>query len=35
MQKVIDLINNNKENNKPTISFEFFPPRTEDGILFY
>lgn len=33
MRKIIDILNENKENNTPIYSFEIFPPRTEQGIL--
>lgn len=32
MEKVINLIDNHKKkSDRPFISFEFFPPRTDDG----
>lgn len=30
--KIIDLIKEKKEGDKPFISLEFFPPRTDEGV---
>ena len=30
--KIIDIISQEKEDGKPYISLEYFPPRTEEGV---